>query len=77
MQTFSKLMNAVLINVRASSIYSKYYGDSNNLVNALFSLARKISGWGRTVVLFVDEVDGLLGESRGFESDVSVQACTS
>eukprot|EP00250_Pteridium_aquilinum_P014349 c21930_g1_i1 orf=474-3680(+) len=55
---------ANFINVSASSITSKFYGDDEKLVRALFALARKLS----PVVIFVDEVDSLLG-ARGGSSE--------
>ena len=72
MQAFTKHIDAVLINVRASTLYSKWMGDSNRLTSAIFTLARKISKLGHKVVIFVDEVDGLLGESS-HEHELSTQ----
>lgn len=49
---------ANFINVSMSSIASKYIGEAEKYVKAIFSLASKIS----PAVIFVDEVDSLLGK---------------
>eukprot|EP00803_Ostreobium_quekettii_P001113 evm.model.scf_427.2 EVM.evm.TU.scf_427.2 scf_427:21425-24896(-) len=48
------------LNVTASSILSKWYGDANRLVRAIFTLAWKLE----PCIIFIDEVDALLS-SRG------------
>ncbi|CAM6095308.1 unnamed protein product [Calypogeia fissa] len=55
---------ANFINITGSIITSKWFGDAEKLTKALFSLARKLS----PAVIFVDEVDGLLG-ARGGSSE--------
>ncbi|PIA32897.1 hypothetical protein AQUCO_04300082v1 [Aquilegia coerulea] len=54
---------ANFINISMSSITSKWFGDGEKYVKALFSLASKIA----PSVIFVDEVDSMLGrrENRG------------
>jgi hypothetical protein len=56
LQAFAREIGAVLINVRGSTLYSKWYGDSERLTAALFSLAAKLSAADLTTILFVDEV---------------------
>ncbi|KAF5190860.1 Atp-dependent zinc metalloprotease ftsh [Thalictrum thalictroides] len=51
---------ANFINISMSSITSKWFGESERYVKAMFSLASKIA----PSVIFVDEVDSMLG-SRG------------
>ncbi|KQK21732.1 uncharacterized protein LOC100841766 [Brachypodium distachyon] len=48
---------ANFINISMSSISSKWFGEGEKYVKAVFSLASKIS----PCVIFVDEVDGMLG----------------
>ncbi|RLN35210.1 hypothetical protein C2845_PM03G15880 [Panicum miliaceum] len=48
---------ANFINISISSIASKWFGEGEKYVKAVFSLASKIS----PSVIFVDEVDGMLG----------------
>ncbi|XP_012829180.1 PREDICTED: protein MSP1-like [Erythranthe guttata] len=57
---------ANFINVTSASLTSKWYGEDEKLITALFSFARKIS----PVIIFLDEVDGLLG-GRGKSSETS------
>lgn len=58
---------ANFINVSASSITSQWYGDGEKLVRALFALARKLS----PVVIFLDEVDSLLGARDSSEHEAT------
>ena len=59
---------AALLDVRVSTLADKYYGESNKLVAATFSLARKLA----PCVLFLDEVDGLLRSRSSGETEVTV-----
>lgn len=52
----AKACNIPLINVTASTVENKYYGEAPKLVAAIFSFARKIA----PCVVFFDEVDGLI-----------------
>ncbi|KAM7509251.1 hypothetical protein LguiA_019704 [Lonicera macranthoides] len=51
---------ANFINISASSIASKWYGDTEKSVKAIFSVASKLA----PSVIFIDEVDSLLGRRR-------------
>ncbi len=55
-------MDGYFINVDASSLMSKWLGEAEKNVSKLFSMARQYAEKeGKPVILFVDEVDSLLG----------------
>ncbi|TKA79055.1 hypothetical protein B0A49_02134 [Cryomyces minteri] len=58
---------ARFINLHISTLTEKWYGDSNKLVNAVFSLARKL----QPSIVFIDEIDAVLGQRRSGEHDAS------
>lgn len=58
---------ACFINLRISTLTEKWYGDSNKLVNAVFSLARKL----QPSIVFIDEIDAILGTRRSGEHEAS------
>lgn len=45
----------------------KWYGDSNKIVRAVFSLARKM----QPAIIFIDEIDAVLGTRRSGEHEAS------
>ena len=60
-------MDGYFINVDASSMMSKWLGEAEKNVSKLFDMARHYAEKeGKPVILFVDEVDSLLG-SRNSE----------
>ncbi len=60
-------MDGYFINVDASSMMSKWLGEAEKNVSKVFKIARKhAEREGKSVILFVDEVDSLLG-SRNSE----------
>ena len=60
-------MDGYFINVDAASMMSKWLGEAEKNVSKLFAMARKYAEKeGKPVILFVDEVDSLLG-SRNSE----------
>lgn len=63
---------ACFINLKASTILSKWYGDTNKLINAVWTLAYKI----QPTILFIDEVDSLLGARRSQEHEATTQMKT-
>lgn len=69
-QAFAREIGAVLINIRGSTILSKYHGDSERLTAGVFTLAMKFAAHGQTVILFIDEVDALLGQASAHEHEV-------
>jgi ATPase family AAA domain-containing protein 1 len=58
---------AAFINLHISTLTEKWYGDSNKLVNAVFSLARKL----QPTIVFIDEIDAVLGQRRSGEHEAS------
>ncbi|KAF2141430.1 uncharacterized protein K452DRAFT_288127 [Aplosporella prunicola CBS 121167] len=58
---------ACFINLHISTLTEKWYGDSNKLVNAVFSLARKL----QPAIVFIDEIDAVLGQRRSGEHEAS------
>jgi ATPase family AAA domain-containing protein 1 len=58
---------ACFINLHISTLTEKWYGDSNKLVAAAFSLARKL----QPTIVFIDEIDAVLGQRRSGEHEAS------
>lgn len=58
---------ATFINLHISTLTEKWYGDSNKIVNAVFSLARKL----QPSIVFIDEIDAVLGQRRSQEHEAS------
>ena len=58
---------ATFINLHISTLTEKWYGDSNKLVSAVFSLARKLE----PSIVFIDEIDAVLGNRRSGEHEAS------
>jgi len=58
---------ACFINLHISTLTEKWFGDSNKLVNAVFSLARKLE----PAIVFIDEIDAVLGQRHSGEHEAS------
>jgi len=52
----SNTLNATFFEAKASSLLSKYYGESGKLINALFSKARDL----QPSLIFMDEIDSIV-----------------
>ncbi|XP_072968921.1 uncharacterized protein [Typha angustifolia] len=59
-KAIAKESGAVFINVRISNLMSKWFGDAQKLVSAVFSLSHKL----QPAIIFIDEVDSFLGQRR-------------
>ena len=62
--------NASFINLKAGAVVDKWMGESEKLVAATFSLARKLA----PSVIFIDEIDTILRKRSGLDSSAGTLA---
>lgn len=58
---------ATFINLHISSLTEKWFGESQKLVKAVFSLARKV----QPAIIFIDEIDSFLRERASTDHEVT------
>lgn len=64
-KALAKESGACFLNVRSAALQSKWFGDAQKLVTAVFTLAWKI----QPCVIFIDEIDSFLGTRKSNEHE--------
>jgi len=65
-KAIAKKLDGIFISCSPSSFENKLYGESSKLIKALFSLANKVN----PCVIFIDEIDGILGTRNDFDQSL-------
>ena len=67
MQNNTTECKGTFFSISASSLVSKYVGESEKLVRALFTIARLL----QPSIIFIDEIDSMLGSRSSEDSESS------
>lgn len=66
-KAISKTSESVFINVNLANILQKYWGESEKIIAAIFSLAEKV----QPAIIFIDEIDCLFRKRQDSDHEVS------
>lgn len=65
-KAIAKKLDGIFISCGPSLFENKFYGESAKLIKALFSFANKV----KPCVIFIDEIDGILGNRNDFDQSL-------
>ncbi|RKO93958.1 P-loop containing nucleoside triphosphate hydrolase protein, partial [Blyttiomyces helicus] len=66
-KALAKESGATFVNLHVSILTEKWFGESQKLVNAIFSLAKKL----QPVIVFIDEIDSFLRERKNSDHEAT------
>lgn len=66
-KAMAKESGAAFINMHVSTMTNKWFGESNKLVSALFSLARRL----QPAIIFIDEIDSFMSTRSQGDHEVT------
>ena len=73
----ANMLGAIFFNVKTSDLLSKYFGESSQLISALYRRARDIAEDKGLAVIFIDEVESLVPDRDRSESGAEKRIVTS